>query len=55
MNLFDITNNLPEYYDTMYLDGYTPTEIYAAQKKRMRESNEDRDNEIEVVNLVKEK
>lgn len=27
--------NIPEYYDTMYLDGYTPQEIYQAHKKRM--------------------
>ena len=27
--------NTPEYYDTMYLDGYTPQEIYQAHKKRM--------------------
>lgn len=28
---------LPEYYDTMYLDGYTPEEIYMAFKKSMYE------------------
>ena len=27
--------NIPEYYDTMYLDGYTPQEIYQAHRKRM--------------------
>ena len=29
---------IPEYYDTMYLDGYTPYEIlYAVRKKMHRE------------------
>ena len=29
---------IPEYYDTMYLDGYTPYEIlYATRKKMFRE------------------
>lgn len=29
---------IPEYYDTMYLDGYTPYEIlYATRKKMHRE------------------
>ena len=33
--------HIPEYYDTMYLDGYTPYEIlYAARKKMHREYQE---------------
>lgn len=32
---------IPEYYDTMYLDGYTPYEIlYATRKKMYREYQE---------------
>lgn len=32
---------VPEYYDTMYLDGYTPYEIlYATRKKMYREYQE---------------
>ena len=32
---------IPEYYDTMYLDGYTPYEIlYATRKKMFREQQE---------------
>lgn len=32
---------IPEYYDSMYLDGYTPYEIlYAARKKMYREYQE---------------
>lgn len=32
-----IERKIPEYYDTMYLDGYTPEEIYMAHKKMMYE------------------
>ena len=27
---------IPEYYDTMYLDGYTPDEIMMAMHKKIR-------------------
>ena len=27
--------NLPEYYDTMYLDGYTPEQIMEAHRRTM--------------------
>ncbi len=30
-----IQRELPEYYDTMYLDGYTPEEILQAQRNTM--------------------
>ena len=33
-----IEKNLPEYYDTMYLDGYTPEEILMAHRKMMYEN-----------------
>ena len=29
------SRKIPPYYDTMYLDGYAPQEIYQAHKKRM--------------------
>lgn len=33
--------DVPEYYDTMYMDGYSPEQImYAARKKIMREYEE---------------
>ena len=36
MTLYDYYyKNIPEYYDTMYLDGYTPTEIWLASKKSL--------------------
>ena len=28
--------NLPEYYDTMYMDGYTPEQIMEAKRWSMR-------------------
>ncbi len=42
MLLADYYNrNIPEYYDTMYQDGYTPNQIMTALRKKMlREYNE---------------
>ena len=39
MTLFDYYDRkIPDYYDTMYLDGYTPEQIrYAAHRKMVRE------------------
>ena len=48
-----IHRKLPNYYDTMYLDGYTPSEIYAAFKKSQREwleNNEEK--EIQITSNV---
>ena len=46
---------IPEYYDTMYLDGYTPYEIlYATRKKMFREYQEreaERDTIIPTINF----
>ena len=39
MTLYDYYNRkIPEYYDTMYLDGYTPTEILLAHQRYMVEN-----------------
>ena len=42
MSLADYYNrNIPEYYDTMYQDGFTPNQIMTALRKKMlREYNE---------------
>ena len=32
---FDTPDNIPEYYDTMYLDGFKPWQIMAAAHKTM--------------------
>ncbi len=36
---------LPEYYPTMHLDGYTPTEIWIAQHNTMLKDVEERQSE----------
>lgn len=55
--------NVPEYYDTMYMDGYSPEQImYAARKKIMREYEERKaaqraeaeENEIPNVKIISE-
>ena len=45
--------NTPEYYDTMYLDGYTPQEIYQAHRKRMIDKLTEKE-EIPTVEIVSE-
>ena len=42
MTLFDYYDSkIPDYYDTMYMDGYTPEQIrYAAHRKMVREYRE---------------
>ena len=58
MTLSDYYNrNIPEYYDTMYLDGYTPTEIMIASRKllyRQLQEREEVDN-IHITFEVKKK
>lgn len=44
---------IPEYYDTMYLDGYTPYEIlHATRKKMYREYQERAEAKREVVPVI---
>ena len=43
MNYYDwYTRNIPEYYNTMYLDGYTPYEIIQAAHKSVMRRYEER-------------
>ena len=48
---------LPDYYDFMYLDGYTPTEIWLASKKslmaKIKQNQEIR--EIKITSEIKRK
>ena len=37
--------NLPDYYDTMYLDGYTPEQIMEAKHRSMRKEYQRRQEE----------
>ena len=46
-----LEKNVPEYYPTMYQDGYTPTEILAAMRKKMRQNvQEQRQNDSQRSN-----
>ena len=44
---------IPEYYDTMYMDGYEPWEIMEAVHKRMRRIVAEREAEDNSVSEVK--
>ena len=58
MTLSDYYNRqIPEYYDTMYLDGYTPREIWLASKKSlmaMIKQNQEV-NQIKITSEIKRK
>ena len=46
-----LEKNVPEYYPAMYQDGYTPTEILAAMRKKMRQNvQEQRQNDSQRSN-----
>lgn len=45
-----IEGKLPEYYPTMYMDGYTPEEIKTAHAKKMKEMIADNDS-VESLNI----
>jgi len=50
MNLYEKSNlQIPEYYDTMYLDGFTPEEILMAKRKQMDEAFDDEDDEVVIT------
>ena len=58
MTLSDYYNrNIPEYYDTMYLDGFTPTEIITAHHKSMMDSlySKQEVNSIKITSEIKRK
>ena len=47
-----LEKNVPEYYPTMYQDGYTPTEILAAMRKKMQQNvQEQRQNDSQLSNI----
>ena len=46
MSMFD--KKLPEYYPTMYLDGYTPEEILHAMRKSMMKKDTHEDATIQL-------
>ena len=53
--LSDIYNDLPEYYDTMYLDGYSPEQILMSARKSMVEEHIGYDDITEIIITTKEK
>lgn len=54
MSLIDqYFSKVPEYYDTMYMDGYEPWEILEAVHKSMRRMLAEREAEKNSVNEVK--
>ena len=64
MSLFDYKSNKdPEYYDTMYMDGYTPEQILQIAHQTMIREHEERktaqqveaeENEIPNVKIISE-
>ena len=50
--LSDYYDKLPDYYPTMYLDGYTPEQIMYAAKRGMLERYRERKAEQIVQNVV---
>lgn len=50
MSILD--KHLPDYYPTMYLDGYTPLEILTAHRRTMAKKHAERQTEAEVVDEV---
>ena len=54
MSVFDLINDrIPEYYDTMYLDGYTPDEIMMAMHKKIRRQLRER-NKVDKITITSE-
>lgn len=48
---------VPEYYKTMYLDGYSPTMIFYAMRKKLRrefEESETEKNQISNIRITSE-
>lgn len=54
MTLAEYNNRkVPEYYDTMYLDGFTPSEILQAAHQKMFDEINER-NDVPTVIIVSE-
>ena len=50
MSLIDeYSKNVPEYYDTMYADGFTPEQILYAKRRQMNEALEDDADDDEIT------
>ena len=52
MTVIDYHNRrIPEYYDTMYMDGYTPEQIMTAFRKKLAREREERREATEISNV----
>lgn len=47
--------NLPEYYPSMYLDGFTPEQILMAKRKSMLKNRQESEDTTEIVITTEEK
>ena len=57
MTLFEnIDRKIPDYYPTMYMDGYTPEEIRFALRRKMLENieSQEEDKEPQTVKVISE-
>ena len=53
MSIFDYKyRKVPEYYDTMYLDGFTPDEIHYAMRRKMKRDIEEREQQINLEKQI---
>ena len=52
MTLFEYYDRqIPDYYDTMYMDGYTPEQIMTAFRKKLAREREERREVTEIPNV----
>ncbi len=61
MTLLDYANSIPDYYSTMYLDGYTPEQILQAMHNKISKeymasmAKQEEVSEINITSSVKVK
>ena len=56
MSLFDYYNrNIPDYYPTMFMDGYSPQQIWTARRRDIfkRLAERDKETEIKITSEIK--
>ncbi len=55
MSLIDqYFKNVPEYYDTMYADGFTPEQILYAKRRQMAKAEEDHNGDNDEISITTE-
>lgn len=56
MSLFDYySRNIPDYHPTMFMDGYSPQQIWTARRREMfkRLAERDKETEIKIISEIK--